>query len=597
VIARAACTCATEVEAVCTVPKSMLRDAVDVDPAHVGRRGAAGIDASTGDQLPAQVAEVGHAGKLGEQPGAVGRQHARDEGLHRIVAAVGAQQPTDEHRGLSAEDAADGDQRRARGPVHAGEQDAVEAPVGNGQEQVDLGGRATGLAFRQEAVVPLEEGTEAAYHVDRLVEVGRAGRVGIEVDQFVIAEHVAVERDQGAHRAGADPVAIAAAALVAGRDHVVHAAPDQFVDLVRHDAVAQERRAEIVGVVDDHAAAAAREVFAHLHAGGLAADERRAEAQGRARRDVVHDLQHRAALVGRRRRSFEHDVDRRGAAGRVARTRQVAGGDVARGVGGRLLGGEARGVVAVGHRADLHAATVGAERGAHRAAAEGAVALAVDRADVAHAGLRVVGRDVGDRAQAGGRRHGGQRQSGIDQVADDRDPGRAQCGEVGDRGAGGASGDRHHLHATIRPDRALQRRVGGRAGRRQAGRDRCRRCGFAVGCRARGLGGRGDEQGEALVDPRGLGGRPGQHGQQGGGDQRRSQAAADGGVHASLLQTGVTGRGCPARWRLAARGAASPRRLLGETSANAVPGCEASTRSHSAAVAAAPHHWMRLYAS
>ena len=141
---------------------------------------------------------------------------------------------------------------------------------------------------------------------------------------------------------------------VSCRGEVRHAFRDDLIDRLRNDAVLKERFSEIDDVVDDHVGLEPGAVVRCRRVARECADVvgeaqlpgvRRREAEFRLRREIVHDLQHRAAFVGPRREVLEND-HRLGVTRRIAHAREIASRDVeCRAVRRRV------GVVAVGHHA------------------------------------------------------------------------------------------------------------------------------------------------------------------------------------------------------------------------------------------------------
>ncbi len=229
-----------------------------------------------------------------------------------------------------------------------------------------------GRRLRVERLVPLEHDEAAVVGLDRLRDVAR--RAGVEVVEAagvqcrVDAAEVEVGVGPGLRASRHDPhrgiVGLPARAVArrgevrdAGRRHVVHR--------LRDDAVLEHRLGRVDHVVDDDVGLEAGIGVRRVGEAAERADVvrevdlaavRGGKAEPRLRRDVVHDLQHRAAFVGVDAEvALLEDGDGRRVAERIAGARQVAREDVVRRVRPRAVR-----VVAVGHHADRDATTVDA---------------------------------------------------------------------------------------------------------------------------------------------------------------------------------------------------------------------------------------------
>ncbi len=162
-------------------------------------------------------------------------------------------------------------------------------------------------------------------------------------------------------------------ALVAGRGEVERSRCGHGVDGLRDDAVLEDRLVEVEDVVDDDVAVV-RRVAERLDVRREArfADVRRREEELRVGRDVVDDLEHRAALV-RPAGEVLHDGHGREVPERIARSGQVAARDV--------RGRAAERVERVGEDADPDAGAGVPERVAGVVGAMRAVALGGHRSD------------------------------------------------------------------------------------------------------------------------------------------------------------------------------------------------------------------------
>ena len=274
--------------------------------------------------------------------------------------------------------------RRARAALVAVDEDLDQLPCRavEGDDRVAAVRHGAG-AFRKdlqdrrrlgiEGLVPLEHDQAAAVGLDSLCDVAPGSRVEIVeaagVQRRVDAAEVEVGVGPGlraprhdAHRGivglRARTVASRRKVRDAGCGHVVHG--------LRDDAVLEHRLGRVDHVVDDDVRL---EACLRIRRIGEAAERadvvrevdfaavRGREAEPRLRRDVVQDLQDRAAFVGVAGVALLQHGDRRCVAARVARTRKVPGGDVVGSRGDRSLH-----VVAVRHRADRDAAAVDAGR-------------------------------------------------------------------------------------------------------------------------------------------------------------------------------------------------------------------------------------------
>ena len=185
---------------------------------------------------------------------------------------------------------------------------------------------------------------------------------------------------------------IGVAGIVGGRRNVGDALCLDSLDGLRDDTVLEHRLVEVTHVVADHFAAGGRECE---NAVGeiLLADVGGVERETRARRDLVHDLHHRAALVAAARREVLQNLDVGGGGQRAA---------------GLVRCRAALVVEAVGDHADLDAGAVDAQaalvqrllelRGGRAAGKGGRVGGLVARPGVGQH------REAGERFDGGARR-------------------------------------------------------------------------------------------------------------------------------------------------------------------------------------------------